>query len=152
MEKDYFRTVIKILFWYLTPVDLRGLSGRSTSVVKVHTILCLFMCYGTLENMTLSNLLLFVKRTSDTLEARNLKFKTSKTKFWTYLGQFLPDWICRVVYQRISIGCTIRCIMVFWGRKVSCLSFSICTSTYLPLYTFTSQIINNLLLILHWFV
>lgn len=144
------KTVIKILFWYLTPVDLRGLSGRSISVGKVHTILCLFMCYGTLENMTLSNLLLFVKRTFDTLEARNLKFKTSKTTFWTYLGQFLTR--LNMVYQRVCIGCTIRCIMVFWGRKVSCLYFSICSSTYLPLYTFTSQIFNNLLLILYWSV
>lgn len=64
----------------------QGLSGRSTSVVKVHTILCL--CYGTLENMTLSILLLFVKWTSNTLEARNLKFKTSKTTFWIYWDSF----------------------------------------------------------------
>lgn len=113
----------------------QGLSGRSTSVVKVHTILCLFMCYGTLENMTLSNLLLFVKWTSDTLEACKLKFKSSKTKFWTYLGQFLPDWMCRVVQQRISIGSNVHCIMVFWGKKVSCLSFSICTSNHHP-FTF----------------
>jgi len=40
------------------------------------------MCCGSLENMILNNL---VKWTSDTLVTRNLKLKTSRTKFWGYL-------------------------------------------------------------------
>lgn len=122
LEKDYFGRVIKIFLWYLTLVDLRGLSGRLTFVVKVHTYFYLYMCGGTFENMTLRNLPLFAKWTSDTLQTCNLKFKTSRTEFRAYLGEMpvLPVWICKAVYQRMSIGCTIRCIIVLWVKKVGC--------------------------------
>lgn len=157
MGKDHFRRVLQIFHWYLTPVDLRGLSGKSTSVLKVYTIVCPFMCCGTLENMILSNRRLLVKWTSDTLETRNLKFKTSRTEFWPYLGKCQ---FCQSGYVKQFIGgypLDVQSIPSWDSelkRSVASSSFSVwlCTSTYLPAFQFTSQIFNIIFLILNWFL
>lgn len=156
MEKDHFRRAIKIFHWYLTPVDLRGLSGKSTSVVKVYTIFCPFMCCGTLENMILSNLLLLVKWISDTLETCNLKFKTSRTEFWAYFGKCQ---FCQSGYvKQLSGGYpldeqSIQSCYSELKRSVALSSFSVwLCSTYLPVFQFTSQIFNIIFLILNWFL
>lgn len=128
-----------------------------TSVVKVHTIFCLFMCCGTLENMTLRNLPPFAKWTSDTLQTRNLKFKTSRTEFWAYLGKCQ---FCQSGYvKRFTSGypLDVQSVTSWYSelkRSVASSSFSVwlCTSAYLPGLQFTSQIFNIAFLILHWFL